>query len=163
RVGDLRGADCRQLVFTCRATGLKVTTVRGIVRTLSTILSQAVEDELLPANPALCMGKYLRAADDAEPAIEPFSREDVALLLAVKGIRGCSAVSGPACGPASCSGCNGGDVNWRHSFILVQRNVVRGELTTPKNHQRGAWTCRGSCVPCCGFGGVSSAPRGSRW
>jgi hypothetical protein len=49
----LRRADCRELVTRCRAKGLKVRTVRGVVRTLSTILSQAVEDELLPANPAL--------------------------------------------------------------------------------------------------------------
>ena len=46
---QVRRADCRQLVFACRAKGLQVTTVRGIVRTLSTILSQAVDDELLSA------------------------------------------------------------------------------------------------------------------
>ena len=46
RVFALRRADCRELVTVCRAKGLKVGTVRGIVRTLSTILSQAVEDEL---------------------------------------------------------------------------------------------------------------------
>jgi hypothetical protein len=36
----------------CRTKGLKVTAVRGIARTLSTILTQAVEDELLTAHPA---------------------------------------------------------------------------------------------------------------
>jgi hypothetical protein len=35
-----------------------VATVKGILRALSTVLSQAVEDELLMANPALRMGKY---------------------------------------------------------------------------------------------------------
>jgi integrase len=28
------------------------------------------------------------------------------------------------------------DVDWRGSFVLVHRNIVRGQLTTPKNHQR---------------------------
>ena len=29
-----------------------------------------------------------------------------------------------------------GDFNWRRRFVQVQRNLVRGLLTTPKNHQR---------------------------
>src|SRR5688572_17337137 len=82
-VSSLRRADCRALVTACRAKGLKATTVRGIARTLSTILSQAVEDEYLPANPALKLGKYLRTADDPEPALDPFIKEEAAHLLAV--------------------------------------------------------------------------------
>ena len=54
--------DCRQLIANCRAKGLRVATVRGIVRTVSTVLSEAVEDGLLAANPALRMGRYLRPA-----------------------------------------------------------------------------------------------------
>ncbi len=27
------------------------------------------------------------------------------------------------------------DLNWRGSFVQVCRNLVRGQLTTPKNHQ----------------------------
>ena len=27
-----------------------------------------------------------------------------------------------------------GDIDWRGSFMHVQRNIVRGQLTTPKNH-----------------------------
>src|SRR5256712_13753494 len=29
-----------------------------------------------------------------------------------------------------------GDFNWQRRFVQVQRNLVRGILTTPKNHQR---------------------------
>jgi integrase len=83
KVRDLRRMDCRQLVFDCRAKGLKVSTVRGIARTLSTILSQAVEDEILPANPALRMGKHLRQADDPEPQIDPFTRAEASHVLDV--------------------------------------------------------------------------------
>ena len=71
------------MVLACRAKGLKVSTVRGIVRTLSTILSQAVDDELLPANPAMRMGKYLRQADDPEPTIDPFTKDEAAHVIAV--------------------------------------------------------------------------------
>ena len=45
--------DCRELIATCRAKGLRTGTLKGIVRALSTILTQAVEDGLLSANPAL--------------------------------------------------------------------------------------------------------------
>src|SRR6266478_9896172 len=82
-IASLRRRDCRDLVRTCRAKGLKVSTVRGIARTLSTILTQAVEDELLPANPALRLGRYLRSADDPEPVIDPFTREEAVDIVAI--------------------------------------------------------------------------------
>ena len=52
-IGEVTRKDCRQLVTEVRSKGLKIETVRGIVRTLSAVLSQAVEDEHLSANPAL--------------------------------------------------------------------------------------------------------------
>jgi hypothetical protein len=58
--------------------GLKIESVRGIVRTLSTVLSQAVEDEHLSANPALSMRKYLRRGDQPETPMDPFTRDEVA-------------------------------------------------------------------------------------
>ncbi len=39
RVSALRRSDCRELVVVCRGKGFKVGTVRGVVRTLSTILT----------------------------------------------------------------------------------------------------------------------------
>lgn len=63
-VSSLKRRDCRELVATCRAKGLALGSVRGMIRTLSTMLSQAVEDELIDANPALRMGRYLRAGDE---------------------------------------------------------------------------------------------------
>ena len=48
----------------------------------------------------------------------------------------------PLCAPhrdagrASSSRCNGADIDWHGGFILVQRNLVRGVLTSPKSHQR---------------------------
>ena len=86
-VSSIRRSDCRDLVTACRAKGLKVTTVRGIARTLSTVLTQAVEDEWLPANPGLRLGKFLRAADEPEPKIDPFTRDEVEALLQGPGLR----------------------------------------------------------------------------
>ena len=83
RVSSVRRVDCRELIAGCRAKGLAVSTVRGIVRTLSVVLAAAVEDELLPANPALRLGQYLRRGDEPEAAPNPFSREEAELLVAV--------------------------------------------------------------------------------
>jgi len=142
QVASLRRSDCREFVTRCRAKGLKVTTVRGIARTLSTILTQAVEDELLPANPALRLGKYLRTADEPEPEVSPFTRDEAALLVATARVRFPDWYAWVLCGlrtgmrAGELLALQWGDINWRHGFIQVQRNLVRGQLTTPKNHQR---------------------------
>ena len=140
QVASLRRSDCREFVTRCRAKGLKVTTVRGIARTLSTILTQAVEDELLPANPALRLGKYLRTADEPEPEVGPFTRDEAALLVATARVRFPDWYAWVLCGlrtgmrAGELLALQWGDINWRHGFIQVQRNLVRGQLTTPKNH-----------------------------
>lgn len=134
-VRDLRRADCRDLVFGCRAKGLKVSTVRGIVRTLSTVLSQAVEDEILPANPALRMGKHLRQGDDPEPQIDPFTRAEASHVVAVAreqfpewyprvltGFR-----TGMRLGELL--GLQWGDIDWRTRYLYVARSIVKGQLT----------------------------------
>jgi len=115
--------------------------VRGIARTLSTILTQAVEDELPTANPALRIGKYLRQADDSEPEIRPFTREEAALIVAVARDRFpewyrwllCGLRTGMRAGELLAA--QWGDFNWRCGYVHLQRSLVRGQLTSPKNHQ----------------------------
>lgn len=75
--------DARELIAASRRKGLKLNTVKGVAPTLSTVLSQAVEDEKLPANPALRMGRYLRRGDEPKPQIQPLTREEAAPLVAV--------------------------------------------------------------------------------
>jgi integrase len=138
---DVNRADCRNLIVVARARGLRVSTVRGIVRTLSSVLSQAVEDGRLPANPALRPGRYLRRGEEAESQIDPMTREEVTRLLAV------AAEHFPDWRPFLLCGVRTGmrlgellalkwsDIDWRGSTLYVQRNLVRRQLTTPKSHQ----------------------------
>jgi integrase len=133
--------DCRQLVTTARGKGLKISTVRGIVRTLSVVLSLAVEDEHLPANPALSMRKYLRRGDEQDPKVDPFTREEAALLVTISREHFpewhawvlCALRTGLRL--SELLAVQWGDVDWRGRFIYVQRGFVRGKLTSPKNHQ----------------------------
>jgi integrase len=141
-VSSIVRRDCRELVATCRGKGLARGSVRGIIRTLSTVLSQAVEDDLLEANPALRMGKYLRAGDDAETGIDPLTREDAAKFLIVTRERYarwypvflCALRTGLRQGELLAL--RWADVDFAGRFIRVEQNIVKGTLTTPKNHQR---------------------------
>ncbi len=141
-VSSIRRADCRLLVTDCRAKGLALTTVLGIARTLSVVLTAAVEDEILPANPALRLGPHLRRGDEPEAEPDPFTREEAAHLVEVV------AEHFPAWHPwvlaglrtglraGDLLGLQWGDIDWRGRFLQVTRSIVRGKETTPKNHQR---------------------------
>ena len=125
-----------------RGKGLKLNTVRGIARTLSVVLSQAVEDERLAANPALRMGKYLRRGDEPERAIQALTAAEVAHVTAIAERHFprwypwvfCALRTGVRLGELLAL--QWGDIDWNGRFVVVQRNLVRGVLTTPKSHQR---------------------------
>jgi integrase len=140
-VTSIRRRDCRDLIGQCRVKGLRVATVKGILRALSTVLSQAVEDELLMANPALRTGKYLRQGDEAKREIEPLARPEITHLLAVTKehlprwhpLLLCALRTGLRQGELLAL--RWADVDFAGRFIAVSQNLVRG-ATTPKNHQR---------------------------
>jgi integrase len=141
-IATLSRADCREVITVARARGLRLNTVKGIARTLSTVLSHAVEEQKLPANPALRMGRYLRCGDEVKAPIQVLTREEAALLVAT------AQAHFPRWHPwillALRTGLRlgeqialqWGDVDWNGRFLLVQRNCVRGLLTTPKSQRR---------------------------
>ena len=140
-VTSLTRADCRELIATSRAKGLKVNTVRGIARTLSALLSAAVEDDRLPANPALRLGRYLRRGDEPKALIQPLTRAEAAHLVGVARVHFprwhawvlLTLRTGLRLGEQIAL--QWGDIDWNGQFMVVQRNLVRGVLTTPKSHQ----------------------------
>jgi integrase len=145
--------DIKSLALKLR-TNLKAKSVRKIIGTLSTILTEAVDDELITANPAFNLRKLYRSPDfaDAErqSGVNPFTREELRHLLttafthAVR--RGDEIVfpfrayhpfllllarTGMRLGEAIAL--KWGDVDWRGNFIIVQRSFTRGRMTSPKN------------------------------
>jgi len=78
-------SDVKQLLLALRGKGLRPRTVTGILRTLSTVLSEAVEDGKLSANPALRPGRLRRQLRDRNApkryVIDRYTRDEVATLL----------------------------------------------------------------------------------
>lgn len=70
-------ADARELIATSRAKALKLHTVRGIARTLSTVLSQLKRTKSSPQCRAQ-MSRYLRRRDEPEPQIQRLTGAEAA-------------------------------------------------------------------------------------
>ena len=141
-VPALTRADCRDLMTACRSKGLKPASMRGVNRTLSAVLTQAVEDALLPANPAFRMGKYLRSGDELPPEIQPLTREEAHVFLEKAGelfpefvpFFLCALRTGMRLGELLAL--QWGDIDFASRCIHVRRNLVAGRLTSTKNKQR---------------------------
>jgi integrase len=141
-IGSIQRADCRKVLAESRAKGLKVTTVQGIQRTLSAVLSQAVEDGILPANPAFRMGKHVRVGDEPRREIHPLTREEAHTFLETVAAHWpesyafflCALRTGLRLGELL--GLQWGDLDIAGRFLEVRRNVVSGKVTTPKNAKR---------------------------
>lgn len=142
-VADVKRSDVKALIGALREKKLRPTTIGGIVRTLSTILSEAVEDERLPANPALRPGRRrlnLRDPDAPKKAvIDPYTREEAALLVETAREHYpewhpfvlCALRTGLRLGELRAL--QWGDFDWRNRFVQVERNFVEGKLTTTKS------------------------------
>jgi integrase len=132
-------ADCRRLIAACRSKGLSPKSIENICRTVSSILSQAMEDGHMAANPAFRLGRYYRQADHPKPEIQPLAREEVQCFLAVARQQTpreyplflCAVRTGMRLGELL--GLQWGDVDFRGRFLEIRRNRVAGRTTTPKN------------------------------
>ena len=137
-VASFKRADCRDVIAACRAKQLKPSSLRGVNRTLSAVLSQAVEDELLPANPAFRMGKHLRTGDELPAEIQPFSREEAQQFLdQVEAVFPhyaafflCALRTGMRLGELLAL--HWSDVVFAERFIEVRRNKVNRRITSTK-------------------------------
>jgi integrase len=120
---------------------LSKASLRIILSTLTTCLTNAQrEDGLIPANPALSLGRFIKQAKPRRENIDPFEPQEVpAFLQAVQqtapdyltmfivllhtGIRS-----------GECSGLQWPDVDFRNRYLLIQRSrTPKGKLQPPKN------------------------------
>ncbi len=135
-------ADCRDLITACRQKGLKRASLLGVQRTLSAVLSHAIEDGLLQANPAFRMGKHLRLGDEKRAAIQPLTYLEAHQFLEAVRDRMpeyhpfflCALRTGMRLGELLAL--QWADVDFAGRFLEVRRNLVAGRLTSTKSTNR---------------------------
>ena len=141
-----KGQDLQQLTrekvkafaVGCLQRGLSAKTVQNIIRTLSSLFSHALEDNLIVANPALRPGKFLPKISKRR-SINPLTREELALFLAHT--KTMAPTLYPAFLCAARTGLRQGellalqweDINLAGRFVEVRRNFTHGKMTTPKS------------------------------
>jgi integrase len=150
-LADIRRRDVKDLLVALRQRGLSATNVRKQGRVLSSILSEALDDELIAANPATMLRKHGRSKQKTVPKrIDPLTEEELNTLLTraqthaiARGTRTVFpfrdhypfllllAHTGMRLGEAIAL--QWGDVDWRGRFVEVRRAHVRGELSVPKS------------------------------
>jgi integrase len=141
-INQVARAQVKLLLTTLTLKGLKPKTVTGVLRTLSTVLSEAVEDGHLPANPALRPGRLRRQLRDPNAPkrapIDPYRREEAEILVVVAEQHFpewhpfllCALRTGLRLGELRALAWK--NIDWRERFIRVDRNYVEGRFTTPK-------------------------------
>ena len=142
----IRGLDLedvtREKVKALATAGLKKgqspKTVQNVVRTLSSMLSHAVEDGLLTTNPSLKPGKFLPKVSKHR-SINPLTREEVAILLKTAKDKNpryyplvlCAVRTGLRMGELLALQWN--DVDYHGRFLEIRRNYTHFKITTPKS------------------------------
>ncbi len=81
-VATISRMNCRTLIAECRTKGLSRKSIENIGRTVSSVLSQAMEDGLITGNPAFRLGRYYRNGDEMKAEICPLTADEVSALLA---------------------------------------------------------------------------------
>jgi len=118
---------------------LSRSSVNLVYAVLRAILSSAVDEGILAANPAVRMGKFTQRRTEPQRAINPMTREEVRLFLEVATTEAlayyplflCLARTGLRIGEAIGLQC--GDLDFASFGIEVCRSIVRGRVETPKN------------------------------
>ncbi len=142
-IGKVTRAEVKRVLVAVSMKGLKPKTITGVVRTLSTVLSEAVEDGRLVANAALRPGRLRRQMRDPNApkrfVIDPYTRAEAEILVAVaeehypewQPFLLCALRTGVRLGELRAL--QWGDIDWRQRFLHIERNYVEGTFTTPNN------------------------------
>lgn len=124
------------------ATRLRATTIRhSSLVVLRACLSGAVEDGLIPANPAARLGRYVRSNVEPREPVDPFTREELlALLGQAEGempewypLLLTMARAGLRFGEVTAL--SPGDLDFRERALWIRRAAYKGRVSTPKSNK----------------------------
>jgi integrase len=113
---------------------LSKTSIRIILNELCALLSHAVEENIMPSNPALKLGKYYKQAKDTREEIQPLNAEEVGVFL--DSVLQHSKEFYPlfltalhtGMRKSELAGLEWGDVNFHGKFFLLRRQLTRGRI-----------------------------------
>ena len=120
--------------------GFASSTVTHMKNAVSGVLNLAVDDEILPTNPAHNVGKIFKR-QNPKPKIDPFNTGELAILL------GSYQIHFPRPYPLILTlartgirfgeglGLQWKDIDFKGRFITIERSLSKGRLETPKNGQ----------------------------
>jgi integrase len=139
RLNEITRKDIKAFVINKQNSGLSPNTVRICRAYLSSILTQAVDDELISMNPAAGTGRYIRKGDTASKRIRPLTWEEKDQFeAAVKDhfpryypFFICALRTGMREGELIAL--KPSDISFSGGFIEVRRSSVRGRVSTPKS------------------------------
>jgi integrase len=149
-LASIKRRDIRTLESALHGEGLSDANIKKHRRVLSSILTEAVEDELIAANPALGARRRRRSKQkQVKRRQDPFSRNELAALFETAEVHAterngktarpfrtfvpfllCLAHTGMRLGEAIAL--RWSDVDWWTSTVLVRRSYARGHVDVPK-------------------------------
>jgi len=138
RLDEITRADVKQFIYDSLGKGLSPASVRNYLAYLSSILNQALDDEIIKENPTRRLFKII-PKKDKKSEINPLNKEELKILLdTVDKLYPryypfflCAARTGMRLGELLAIEWDAVDFNGR--FIEVRQAISRHRLTTPKN------------------------------
>lgn len=137
-LNQITRAELRDMIYEKLKVGLAPNTVRNIKAMISAVMSHALEDGLIAANPASRLGRLIKGKE-RKADVNPLTREEArAFLEAVQANYPryypfflCALRTGMRLGELLAL--EWGDIDFRGGFIEVRRAFTKGGITTPKN------------------------------
>jgi integrase len=137
-IDQITRGEIRDLLLKLNRKGLSRSSICLIRDVIGGPLSFAVDEELIPLNPASGIAKKLQLRRDRKIEIEPLTTEEVSLFLEVSQTHAsehypfflCAFRTGMRLGELL--GLQWGDVDWHGKFIRVSRSYKLGRITPTK-------------------------------
>jgi integrase len=135
---EIRRGEIRDLLLKLHRNGLSKSTITLVKDVISGPLSFAVDEELIPINPAVGITKRLQLGRDKRITINPLNRDEIDLFLASCQEKSpeyspfflCAFRTGMRLGELLAL--QWGDVDWHGKFIQVQRSYKLGRINPTK-------------------------------
>ena len=140
KLNQIKRADVKKLLREKQQAGLAPKTVENIKALISGVFTHAYEEDLLPVNPALKLGRFIQKGD-VKKHINPLTKEQVSHFLATTQrefpehcpLLLCAFRTGMRLGELI--GLAWEDIDFEGNRIEVKRSYSHGNYSTPKSHR----------------------------